>query len=302
MKTAIVTGASGFIGRRLCEKLIDNGYYVYGIVTDIKRGDLKNNHCNLNYIELNLVDNSNTDKIPNNIDVLFHLAWIGVDSDLKNNFETQMLNLNISLNVIKLVKSKNINKIICIGSAAEYAYLKSSISGEDFPSPSDYYSIIKSSARMLFEYHSKKDGFDFNYVIVPSVYGPGRLDNNIITYSIKSLLNGETPKFTKLEQLWNYIYIDDLIDGIYLVAKKGLNLKTYPLGSNKERPLYEYIKIIHELINPKAKLGIGELPYKSKDVDNCIMDCSSAYEDLGFVAKVEFESGIVNTIDYIKKL
>lgn len=83
-----------------------------------------------------------------------------------------------------------------------------------------------------------------NWLLIGSVYGPGRNDNNILTYTIKALLNNEKTKFSKLEQMWDYIYIDDLIDALYLVGNYGKPGAVYPVGSGIAIPLREYIEKI----------------------------------------------------------
>lgn len=301
MKSAVVTGASGFIGMRLCTYLVENGYFVYALGLDDANARLIKQHRNINYIVCDLGSELiKIEQLSTGIDYLFHLAWSGVSTDSKFDLDMQVNNFKISANIVKLINEHKIEKLVCLGSASEYAYLGKPISGMEYPAPSDYYSIVKSSVRIFLQYHAMKDGFKFNYVLIPSVYGPGRNDNNLITYSIKSLLNNEVPKYTRLEQVWNYIYIDDLIRGLVLIAEKGQNIKAYPIGGGVEKSLAEYVKIIHELIDPSIKPEIGALPYKTQQIDHCIMDCSSLIEDTGFEARMSFEEGISRTIAYFK--
>ena len=62
----------------------------------------------------------------------------------------------------------------------------------------------------------------------------------------------------------------------------------------------EYVKIIRDHIDESLPLGIGDLPYKNKTIDNQILDISSLQQDTGFQPKVTFEQGIIKTIDYFK--
>ena len=114
------------------------------------------------------------------------------------------------------------------------------------------------------------------------------------------MLKGEKPSFTGLEQQWDYLYIDDLIDALVAVGEKGIGGKTYPIGSGENKQIVEYVKIIRDMIDPTLPLGIGDIPYKNKTIDNQILDISELNEDTGFTARYSFESGIRLRIDYYK--
>jgi len=72
-------------------------------------------------------------------------------------------------------------------------------------------------------------------------------------------------------------------------------------GYGQARPMHEYVKIIRDAIDPSAKLGVGNLPYKTSRVDNAIVNISELQKDTGFAPKVDFETGILRTIDYFKQ-
>ena len=148
--------------------------------------------------------------------------------------------------------------------------------------------------------YGRQNGISLIWAVITSIYGPGRNDDNLITYCIKTLLKGEKPSFTGLEQQWDYLYIDDLIDALVAVGEKGIGGKTYPIGSGENKQIVEYVKIIRDMIDPTLPLGIGDIPYKNKTIDNQILDISELNEDTGFTARYSFESGIKLTIDYYK--
>lgn len=154
------------------------------------------------------------------------------------------------------------------------------------------YSASKVATKYICQTFAKQQGLELIWTAITSIYGPGRNDNNLITYAIKSLLKGEKPSFTKLEQKWDYLYIDDLIDALIATGEKGIGGKTYPIGSGEHRQMSEYVKIIRDHIDESLPLGIGDLPYKNKTIDNQILDISSLQQDTGFQPKVTFEQGL----------
>lgn len=75
----------------------------------------------------------------------------------------------------------------------------------------------------------------------------------------------------------------------------------YPVGSGESRTLREYVEIIRDAIDPKLKIGIGDIPYKNKKIDNQILDISSLQEDTGFKPSYSFSEGIQEVIQYFKE-
>ncbi len=303
MKNVLLTGATGFIGSKLIVRLLSEGVKVVHIAPNDELAHqfdnlgVKGYVCSLNEIH------TLKEKIPlSRYDVFYHLAWDGVSTDHKNDYEKQLGNINYCLNICRFAHMVDCKKVIIPGSTSEYAYAGEAVNGCQVPQPADAYSAAKASAHILCDLYSRQVGLNFIWILVPSVYGPGRTDNNIVTYTIKALLNNERPSFTSLKQRWDYLYIDDLVESLYLVGAKGLPGKIYVTGSGLAKPLREYIEIIRNQINPDAELGIGEVSYKTKKIDNSVTDITLLQKDTGYMPSVSFEEGIRRTIDGYQKL
>jgi nucleoside-diphosphate-sugar epimerase len=302
MKSVLITGANGFVGSHLVHFFSEKKIKVYALVQENTDYEVINNLENVVMIDFDLENVlSIKDKLPQDIDVLYHLAWVGVSTTVKNNENLQLKNIEYSLNVLKLAQALNVKKIICPGSVSEYAYNKTAVSGYDVPSPADFYSAAKVATHYICDIFARQNNINFNWVLIPSIYGPGREDNNLITYAIKAFLKGERPSFTKLEQKWDYIYIDDLMEALYYVGYEGKEQRVYPIGSGENRKLSYYVTVIRDAIDENLPMGIGELPYKTNQIDNSVVDISSLRQDTGYSPKYTFEQGILKTISYFKE-
>ena len=305
MKKAIVTGANGFIGRNLVTELLKRGYFVYAVIRnkyeDIKCFDgLKN--IVIIYCELDNINNLET--LINNkeeINLFYHLAWNGVSTTYKNDFDIQFSNVRYTTESIAVADKLNCKKFISTGSLSECAYADKPVDGSEVPSPSDFYSCAKISARYFCMLYSEKHDIDINWCLVTSLYGPGRTDNNILTYTILSLLDGKNTEYTKLEQIWDYTYIDDLINALILIGEKGKNKEIYAIGSGETRKLKEYIQIIFNILAPNKELRVGQISYKTNRIDNSVANIAKLKKDTGYSANTSFKTGILKTIDYLKK-
>lgn len=301
IKKVFIVGGTGFIGKKLVFKLLSEKIEVTALVLP---GEAKifENCADVLTIEGDLTDFDDTiSKIKDrSYDVFYNLAWIGVGAQYRNDLDVQIKNIQLAMNALKLSKEIGCRKIIFTGSVSEYAYAGVEINGKQLPCPSDFYAATKACVHIYSELVARQNEIEYCRLLIPSVYGPGRDDNNLISYAIKSLIKGETPSFTKLEQKWDYLYIDDLITALYLAGEKELSDKTYAVGTGIARQLCEYVEIIHRYINPYANINIGTLPYKTINIDNSIVDISAFTKDTGFSPTVSFEEGIKKVISWYK--
>lgn len=297
MNKVLMTGATGFIGRRLVDRLAKDEVKIVHIAPTAELahqldGQARGVVCGLSDL-VELRDSLREERF----DVLYHLAWDGVSTDFKNDYKRQYSNVSYGLNACELAYGIGCSHIVVPGSASEYAYSQDPIDGSGMPCPADAYGAAKASMRIACDLFARQMGLSVNWLLVSSIYGPGRYDANIISYSIRAFLNGERPSFTPLEQIWDYLYIDDLIEALYLVGERGKASRVYAIGSGESRPLRYYIETIRDAIDPRAEMGIGEVPYKTKHIDNSVVDIKAISQDVGFTPKVSFEEGIGRTIE-----
>ncbi|MBQ0100941.1 MAG: NAD(P)-dependent oxidoreductase, partial [Lachnospiraceae bacterium] len=104
------------------------------------------------------------------------------------------------------------------------------------------------------------------------------------------------PEFTRGEQMWDYLYSMDAGRALYLLGEKGVDGKTYVLGSGSARPLREYMEVIRDICAPGAALGIGALPYGRNQIMYLKADISEVRKDTGWMPEVTFEEGIRNLV------
>ena len=290
MKVVIITGCFGYIGKNLANFLIKKDVYVYGV--DIFKIDIFDEYSNFKYIsyeELNLFD------LNHEIDVLYHLAWKGVSSNEKNDSDAQFYNIKFTYNILNIAKKLNVKKIIIPGSISEFSEAESAVTGNEIDSPSDLYAATKVAIRKIAYQFCKKNDLDLNWLLITSVYGIGRKDANLLNYTITNLTNNLPVKCTPLEQKWDYIYIDDLINALYLISEKGEKNKLYPVGSGEIHKLKYYVECIAKELNKENLVKIGALPYKNNYIDNSIVDISGL-KIIGFKVDKLFKENIKQII------
>src|SRR5699024_9923073 len=112
--------------------------------------------------------------------------------------------------------------------------------------PESGYGMAKLCAGQMSRSLARQLGLKHIWMRVLSVYGPNDGGQSLVMSVIHALQNGETPRCTKGEQQWDYLYSEDAARAFYLAAERGKDGKIYILGNGKVRPLAEYIREIRD--------------------------------------------------------
>ncbi len=302
----IITGPTGAIGHALIEKCLSNGDEILAVCRKGSKriSSLPINHL-LHILELNLDDYEafmQTDLSGiGRYDVLFHFAWNGTTGQDRNNTDLQALNVQYSLDAVKLASKLGCHTFIGAGSQAEYGRVEGILKPDTPAFPENGYGIAKLCAGQLTRILCEQMGIKHIWTRILSVYGPYDGEKSMIISALRKMLRGEMVSFTKGEQEWDYLYSSDAAEAMYLLAEKGIHGKIYVLGSGKARELKDYIYMMKTAASSNSVIRLGDIPYSDKQVMYLCGDISDLKEDVGFEPKIEFEEGIHNTIRYLKK-
>ena len=230
------------------------------------------------------------------------MAWAGTRGKDRDNVELQTKNIDYTVQALKLAEKLGCKKFIGTGSQAEYGRVEGKVSPNTQANPETAYGIAKLAAGRLSNVMANQIGIEHIWTRILSVYGPYDNENTMIMSSIREMLeNKKSPEYTKAEQLWDYIYIDDVAKALYLIGEKGKNNSIYCIGSGKQEPLYSYIKEIKNQINKNIQLKLGAKEYGQNQVMNLCADITNLTEDTGFTPEINFEEGISKTIKWYKE-
>lgn len=303
MKKAVITGADGFLGSHLTKYFASNGYTVFAVV--LCNSPTRSRVAGLeNTVVVPFDSLHDFEKIvpmlPMRPDVFIHLAWAGVSHESRDVIDIQFGNIDLSICAVKLAARIEAQRFILPGSTMEYMYSGGLINQNTLPSPQNAYGAAKISSRYICGSLCFDLGIPFIYVVIAGIYSADRIDNNVIYYAVSTLLKGERPSFTKLEQLWDYVYIDDVVYAMLLIAQKGKPDAFYSIGHGDNWPLYNYIYMIRDAIDPNLELGIGEIPYKMNLMPSSCVDLTSLKNDTGYEPQVPFEVGIRKVIAVVR--
>lgn len=300
-KRIVVTGATGMIGISLVKYLLQQNCKVLAIVRDKKRAnDIFLSHPNLEIIEYDL-ENLEKIELKEKYDVFYHIAWDGTRGEDRNNIDRQLKNIEYTIKALKIAKKLGCNTFIGTGSQAEYGRVEGKITPDTIAKPETAYGVAKLCAGQMSRILANQLEIKHIWTRILSVYGPFDSENTMIMSSIKEMLKHNSPEYTKAEQLWDYLYVEDAAKALYLIGQKGKNDSIYCIGSGKSLPLNMYINEIRNQIDPNIELMLGVKPYSANQVMNLCADISNLSKDTGFVPEIDFKKGIEKTIKWYKE-
>jgi len=288
MKTAIVTGATGFIGHWLLKELIENDVFVYAVCRkNSSRLSRLANLTNIEVIELDMENIAMLPKYCSHADTFYHLAWEGE----RNDFISQITNINNSAHAIQIADKIGVKHFIMTGSQAEYGICHDRIDENHSTNPNTAYGVCKLSAYLILKVLSEQLSVSFTWVRIFSVYGNDDSSNTLlISYLVNCLKENKEPELTDCKQLWDFLYAKDAANALYLLGnmeKTGI----YNLAYGESRILKDFIIEARDLLNPNIKLNFGMNKNYNKGELNVNVD--KIKMETGWVPKTNFKEGIL---------
>ena len=296
MKRVVITGATGAIGTALIDELIKQNIEVLVIARkDSKRLNvIPADNPLVSVLYGDLADYSGIENTTGKTwDVFYHLAWAGASGAGRNDMYLQNRNVKYALDAVGLAKRLGCKKFIGVGSQAEYGLHNEKLRPDTDTRPYMGYGYAKLCAGQMTREYAHQSGLEHVWVRILSVYGPNDGENSMISRIIKDLKAGNTPKLTEGKQEWDYLYSGDAASALRLLCEKGIDGKTYVLGSGQTKTIREYVEIIRDAVSPEMDIDFGAVPYGVNQVMYLCADVSELRNDTGWRPETSFEEGIV---------
>ena len=297
LRTAVVTGATGFIGKALTIELLNRGFEVYGIGrSDEKFKDLLS-YAGFHKVVLDFEQYENIYEIlgGTKIDLFFHAAYRGVNGTKKGDYLVQLQNLNVSCaTVLQAIKLK-CEKYIYIGSVDEYEIAKLPDIEFTVPTHSRIYAAIKYSSEVIGKTLAYENNLKYSTALLALTYGEGNATNILPNMMIRNSSLGLDINLITGNDYFDMIYIEEAIQGIIMVALYGKAYESYFVG---HEPLYTFREIVERISNTlqnKMPLNFGAYPDPSYTFDYCSVDRSKLSRDTGYKCQYDLEKAIGNT-------
>ena len=309
----LVTGGAGFIGSYVADLLVKKGDEVYNI-DDLSGGYLRNVNPKCRFIKQNLVDREKTAEVVKKIkpQIIYHLAADATEGRSQfTPINCTERNYNAFLNTLVPAIKYGLKKIVFVSSMSVYGKQKTPFVETMDPIPEDIYAVAKTASEQALQILSEVYGFGYTIVRPHNVYGPRQnmADpyRNVIGIFINSLLNKKNYYiYGNGEQVRSFSYIEDVAPYIVKVGTLNkYNGEIFNIGpedavtintlSNKISSIFFGRKI-------PEKLKPVYLSDRPKEVKKAFCSNQKAKKVLKYCAKTSLDDGLVQMIDWAKKM
>jgi nucleoside-diphosphate-sugar epimerase len=276
MKTILITGARGFIGSRLSEKLKSNDYSI--IELSSKNG---------------LVEDYDTFERFHGREIhhVFHLAGkTYVPDSWKNPTDFIKTNVHGTQNVLEFCRKHSLP----LTYVSAYVYgtpAKLPIKENDPVQPNNPYALSKHMGETLCEFYSTHFGLNITIARPFNIYGKDQRKPFLIPEILDQVMSNRDIKVKDLTPKRDYLYLDDLIDGLILTMTKSSGFQLYNFGSGYSLSVKDIIDTIQLAANSSLRVESENLP-RTNEIYDVYADISKAQTELGWTPKMSFKDGI----------
>ncbi|MBI5458141.1 UDP-glucuronic acid decarboxylase family protein [Methanobacterium sp.] len=310
MKQVLISGAAGFIGSHLCDKFLEEGFYVVGLDNFIT-GSPKNIEHLLERKKFEFIKHDITLPIKfhsKKIDLVLHFACPASPVDyLKFPLETMKVNSIGTLNMLEIAKKYNSKYIFAstsevYGDPTVHPQTESYLGNVNPVGPRSVYDESKRFSEAISMSYFREYGLDTRIIRIFNTYGPrmkandGRVVPNFITQALNM---DNITVYGNGNQTRSFCYISDLIDGIFkITSADNLKGEIMNLGNPEEYNILDLAKIIIEKTSSKSQIIFKALP--EDDPKQRCPEITKIKKLTKWQPETSLKEGIDLTIDYFK--
>ncbi len=293
----LITGAAGFLGSALANRLAREGHQVRGL-DDLSAGDPQALSPDVLFTRGDVNDRPKLWTLLQDVDVVYHLAArVSVQESILYPRDYNEINVGGTVALMEAMRDVGIKRVVFVSSGAVYGDVGGGLLSENVtPNPASPYAVSKLAA----EYYVRTIGRLWNIETVIlrvfNAYGPGqRLPPSnppvVPHYLRQALRNGTLVAHGSGEQTRDYVYVDDVVSAMAAAATApGVNGLVINVGSGTETSIKDLLRLTLEVTGSRANIVYN--PHAAGGVSRMRADISLAQEKLRFTPSIKLEDGL----------
>jgi len=298
MSKILITGFSGFLGSHLTDRLLNEGNEVIGIDRSIKYQNITQ-HPNLTLVPS--VISENIGELFKGVDIVVHMAALTRPQwSILYPLETNEVNVSGTLKMLIHARDNKVKRFVFISTSNLYGDTVYPTPEEAKPSPMNAYALSKLIGEQYCELFYRLYGLEYNVIRPFNAYGTRMPITGIYTSAVATFINAmkkdiSFKMFGDGTQRRDFVYIDDIVDQIMLMATSKVNGEVFNCGFGKNYSINEMLNLVRKLMKKEVKPE--ERLEKQYEPSQTLADISKAERLLGWKPKIDLEEGLRRIIN-----
>ena len=293
MKTVLVTGGTGFIGRHCVATLLRRGWEVHVLAPE----DSPARDAGVFFHKGNLLDTGQTGVLVRTVQAshLLHLAWNVTPGGYA--FSPENLTwVQASLALLEHFHAAGGRRVVTAGTCFEYD-LDAAVLREDMTAdrPQTIYGCCKQALGQLTRAFCQCHDMGYGWARVFYLYGPGEHPGRLAAAVITALLQGQRAPCTEGRQVRDYLHVADVAQGLVALLESDFN-GVVNLGSGVPVAVRELVSVIARQLDAQERVDFGALPTRAHEPPVILADTRRLREVLHWQPHFTLEAGIADTI------
>lgn len=305
-KTALVTGAAGFLGANVARRLLAEGHAVTALVrpgSDGWRLDGLDGALEIAAVDLGREGAAAAAVSSRRPDWVFHLAAHGAYSSQRDSRRILATNVLSTAALADAAIAAGVESFVHAGSSSEYGFKDHPPGEAEALEPNSAYAVGKAAATLYCRHRAIEADANLVTLRLYSVYGPWEEPTRLLpTLAVRGLA-GELPPLADPAVARDFVYVDDVVEAFLLAARAtGLPRgSVFNVASGRQTTLAEAVEVLRSLVEIGVEPEWGTMPNRSWDTATWVGDSGLIERELGWRAETEFKDGVAATVEWLRQ-
>lgn len=297
----LVVGGGGFLGHHLVRRACQKGWDVVSL--GLSRPVEGRLHHGARYVLADITKPGSLEALAETqFDYVVNSSGY-VDHTLLVNGGSRAIRAHFDglLNLLECIDRRALRRFVQLGSSDEYGSGPAPQNEDCREAPISPYSAAKVAATHLLQMLYRSEGLPAVTLRLFLTYGPGQAENRFLPQIIKGCIKGDSFPVSQGEQIRDFLYVDDTVDAILCALESdSANGQVINIGSGTPITIRSAVELVVKMVGT-GKPQFGALPYRSLESMALYADTAVGREVLGWSPKISFESGIVDTVNWVRR-